>query len=108
WVKHPYVLPNFLDAFRWSIPFVLEKVTDMLLAVLKYCSDENDSRLSRRTQIIEKIVHYYASLSDEAEQSLVLGNVLPPTSVRSTDSRLVNKGQIDFHTAQKIDHANEH
>jgi hypothetical protein len=27
----------------------------MLLAVLKYCADENDSRLSRRTQIIEKV-----------------------------------------------------
>lgn len=55
WVKHPYVLPNYLDAFRWSIPFVLEKVTDVLWAILKYCSDENDSRLSKRTHIIEKV-----------------------------------------------------
>ncbi|CAF1049431.1 unnamed protein product [Rotaria sp. Silwood1] len=108
WVKHPYVLPNFLDAFRWSIPFVLEKVTDMFLAILKYCSDEHDSRLSRRTQIIEKIVHYYASLSDEAEQSLVLGNVLPPITNRLTDSRIANKDQIDFQTAQRMDYPNEH
>ncbi|CAF3349795.1 unnamed protein product [Rotaria socialis] len=108
WVKHPYVLPNFLDAFRWSIPFVLEKVTEMLLAILKYCSDENDIRLSRRTQIIEKIVHYYASLSDEAEQSLVLGNVLPPTTTHINQAHIVSKDQIDFQTAQRMDYPNEH
>lgn len=60
-MKHPYVLPNFLDAFRWSIPFVLEKVTEMLLTVLKFCSDEKDGRSSRRTQIIEKVIRYHFS-----------------------------------------------
>ncbi|CAF4810394.1 unnamed protein product, partial [Rotaria sp. Silwood1] len=54
------------------------------------------------------IVHYYASLSDEAEQSLVLGNVLPPITNRLTDSRIANKDQIDFQTAQRMDYPNEH
>ncbi|KAJ3356791.1 3',5'-cyclic-nucleotide phosphodiesterase (PDEase) (3':5'-CNP) [Entophlyctis luteolus] len=65
---HPYWLPNFMDVFTWSLPFVGEKITDMLAAILSICSKEeledssvmidegNDQDANRKKVIKSKIL----------------------------------------------------
>ncbi|KAL1925475.1 uncharacterized protein VTP21DRAFT_358 [Calcarisporiella thermophila] len=70
YTPHPYWLPNFMDVFTWSLPFVGEKITDMLLAVLNVCSKEE--------------------LADEEGPTLV-SNSLPDVDVEQRRQIIKNK-----------------
>lgn len=38
--EHPYLLPNFMDIFTWSIPFVTEKINELLYHLISAPNDE--------------------------------------------------------------------
>ncbi|KAJ7512438.1 serine/threonine-protein phosphatase 2B catalytic subunit A1 [Mycena galericulata] len=73
---HPYWLPNFMDVFTWSLPFVGEKITDMLVAVLNTCTKEE--------------------LEEEDDMSMVTFPTSPvsPTSEESVERRKIIKNKI--------------
>ncbi|THG98897.1 hypothetical protein EW026_g3375 [Hermanssonia centrifuga] len=66
---HPYWLPNFMDAFTWSLPFVGEKITDMLLAMLNCCTKEELEESSDEETLVSP-----TRSEDSAERRKVIKN----------------------------------
>jgi hypothetical protein len=84
---HPYWLPNFMDAFTWTLPFVAQKVADMFHGLLSTIStdemEEEEARAedlqaeeiaARRMRIKQKIrdvgkmSRVFAVLREESER----------------------------------------
>ena len=41
--QHPYYLPNFMNIFEWSVPFVTEKISDMFHDIVSQQDEDNEN-----------------------------------------------------------------
>nr|AVR59256.1 CNA2 [Ganoderma lucidum] len=130
---HPYWLPNFMDAFTWSLPFVGEKITDMLLAMLNCCTKEeleessdeetlisptpSEEASERRKVIKNKILavgrmsRVFALLREESEKvselKSVSGSARLPYGTLASGADGIKEAISGFEDARKSDIENE-
>ncbi|KAF8522667.1 Metallo-dependent phosphatase [Gautieria morchelliformis] len=134
---HPYWLPNFMDVFTWSLPFVGEKITDMLVAVLNCCtkeeleessSDEEEAvvvsptksidDISERRKVIKnkilavgRVSRVFALLREESERVSELKNVSGsaklPYGALALGAEGIKDAITNFDDARKSDIENE-
>jgi serine/threonine-protein phosphatase 2B catalytic subunit len=125
-----------MDVFTWSLPFVGEKITDMLIAILNVCSKEEleeeeeedeipttptssgeEETAERRTMIKNKILavgrmsRVFALLREEAERVSELkssaSSAKLPYGTLVLGSEGVKEGIANFDDARKVDIENE-
>lgn len=127
--SHPYWLPNFMNAFTWSLPFVGSKIADMLLAVLNICTEEEmedsdddgkeaqaaeeiakrKAAIKRKILAVGKMQRVFNVLREEAEKASELSTETTIV-VGDPDNQLSvvkNKQIRSFADARALDSANE-
>ncbi|EGG18989.1 serine/threonine protein phosphatase calcineurin A [Cavenderia fasciculata] len=124
---HPYWLPNFMDVFTWSMPFVSEKVAEMLLVFLNLCDDEEaekqetkevDSEEEKRKQMlrakvrsVSKIMRMFSILRQERETIMMIKSFTPsrkiPQGLLTEGKDALKRALGDFAKARKMDMVNE-
>jgi len=72
---HPYWLPNFMDVFKWSLPFVAEKATEMLVALLNVCSVETDDDSSVGSPVRNESLDEEALEAQKARREVIRNKV---------------------------------
>merc|ERR1711902_185444 len=126
---HPYYLPNFMDVFTWSLPFVAEKVTDMLYSIVSY---ENEAEVepagpdamvkmqnpANRSNVLKgkvvavtKLMRMYKVLKENQDNIIKLKQLSPngtlPSGILAGGAKSIEKAISSFNDAKAADKVNE-
>ncbi len=74
-MPHPYWLPNFMDTFTWSLPFIAEKLTEILVAIVDKTSKDVDERKIIKTKI-RAIGRFYSQARTKSETAIKLNGLV--------------------------------
>jgi serine/threonine-protein phosphatase 2B catalytic subunit len=121
--QHPYYLPNFMDVFQWSLPFVAEKVTDMLASVLDFNIEDAEAGgktkplesrgnlLKKKVMAVTKLVRMYKILREQSEAIVQLKQLTPnhrlPVGVLSSGAEGIKDALTVFEKARVADRESE-
>ena len=130
-VPHPYYLPKFMNAFDWSLPFVGEKIAELLMAVLQIPTldasieglssaekeklerenEELDEVLKQKIVAIGKVGQIFSNIRKERESLTELENTVGITSLPSEEltvgDDILRDAIESFEEAKESDSVNE-
>lgn len=121
---HPFILPNFLNVFSWSIPFVSEKIGEMLIHIIKSDSAVNDemdegalieqtitNSLKMKVKFITLIMKMFRTLREENELIMKLKGFCPgnkiPKGILMEGPEAIKSELGRYQLAKELDKQNE-
>eukprot|EP01080_Neovahlkampfia_damariscottae_P002464 gene2464-3174_t len=124
-VTHPYFLPNFMNVFNWSIPFVGEKVSHIFQFLVDYSEEleeqkendedfklDSDKAESIKTKVLTlgRIANMYSTLRKEKELILQLKGLTGghiPQGLLFKGTNAMKEAITSFEMAKKFDQESE-
>jgi serine/threonine-protein phosphatase 2B catalytic subunit len=99
YTMHPYILPNFMDAFTWSVPFVIEKVLQLIWSTIPKSDEDSDTlgdglrdlqnqfkenksdMLKKKLRAVTSMMKMFNTLRSDNESILMLKGMCPDNKI---------------------------
>lgn len=128
---HPYFLPDQVDIFTWSMPFLAEKVMSMLSYIVNKLGEKDDgsdgnkaieeiskeakgmraSKLKSKVKVFARMQKMFTTLKDESELILKIKGMAPdgkiPKGLLLEGRPAIKDALQEFKRAREVDKVNE-